>query len=357
MTTEPTPLPDPVPEPSADRDAAPSTARTGVPWATVAAVLVLAVLVFAAAVTFPYWRGHLGLAPRAAGPAQDIEELRGELAATRDRLRQVEARVAQLSERPGAAEGGGDALAGRVASLEQALRALQGQPQVPARLADEVDNLARQVAELKKTAADAGTVLRLADRVEQSEALVRELQAQRSTAAALLLAVGQLRDAVSLGLPFDAELRSLKALAPQDEEVARAAAAVQDHAATGIPTRLMLAERFEALAPQIVRAEMLPAADSWWRGSLNRLLSLITVRREDGATNGDDAAAVVARAQGRLGQGDLAGAARELGRLSGTSAEVAGPWMADARARVGADRALSELTAHGIALTGAKVSP
>ena len=126
-----------------------------------------------------------------------------------------------------------------------------------------------------------------------------------------------------------------------------------ERAASGIPTRMVLAERFWPLAPQVVRAEALPQADTWWRGTLNRLLSLVTIRREDGTAAGETAAAVAARAEARLFQGDFAAAAAELALLSGGPAEVAGPWLADARARVAAEKALSELTAHTVALTGA----
>lgn len=364
MSHEPTP-PETAPaeplSPEAGAEAPPAAPKPKSSWGGLVALVVLLLAVAAAAVTFPRWverlpalfSGSPASSPQreTATPAGDMEMLRAELAATRERVRHLESRLSQLPESQSVA---GAASADRVAALENAVRALERQPQIPARLAEDVDALGRQVAELKKTSADAAAVLRLADRIEQAEAGLRDMQSRRSSGAALLLAVGQLREAVNRGHSYDAELRALRALAPQDEAVVQAADVLKDRAAAGIPVRAALAERFEVLAPQVVRAEMLPQADTWWRETLNRLLSLVTVRREDGSAAGDGAAAVVARAKGRLDQNDLSGAARELGRLTGGPAEAAGPWVADARSRSSAEGVLSELTAHTLALVGTR---
>ncbi|MGE5506263.1 MAG: COG4223 family protein [Actinomycetota bacterium] len=347
MTSEPTPEAVPAePAPEVPPSGEPATRSS---WTGLVVLAGLLLALVAAAITFPRWSPLLDLgslsdrsaetapAPTPApvgAPAAELAQLRAELDATRERLSALETRVARLPEAPPQPAGPATA-------------------QTPARLGEEVDALGRQLAELRRTAADSGAVLRLADRVEQVDAQLRELAGRRSSGAALLLAAAQLREAIDRGMPFDAELRALKALAPQDEEIAKAAEALKARAAAGIPTRSVLEHRFDALAPQIVRAEVLPAADGWWRQTANRLLSLVVIRREDGSEAGDGAAAVVARASARLGQDDLAGAARELGRLTGAPAETAGPWMADALARVGADRSTSELTAHAVALTGA----
>jgi hypothetical protein len=347
MTSEPAPEA-PQTEPVAAVPAAEPPPRTS--WTGLVVLAGLVLLAIAAAVTFPRWSPLLdlnGLSDRtpetpvatapaptpAPAPVPELAQLRAELDATRDRLTALEARVGRLAETP--------------------QPSAAATPQLPPRLAEEVDALGRQLADLKRTAADSGAVLRLADKVEQLDGAVRELATRRSSGAALLLATAQLREAIDRGMPFDAELRGLRALAPQDDDVAKVAEALKARSAAGIPTRAVLEHRFDALAPQIVRAEALPTAEGWWRQAANRLLSLVVIRREDGAEAGDGAAAVVARAGQRLRQDDLGGAARELGVLTGAPAEVAAPWMADALARLGADHATSELTAHAVALTGA----
>ncbi len=313
-------------------------------------VALLGLLAIAVAVaSFPLWRDQAGFP--AASSGGEVEALRAELTATTAKLAQLEAKLAQ----PGAPV----ADEGRLATLEQSLRAVQAQPATPSHLAGDVETLAKQVTELRKTAADAAAVLRLADRLDQADAAIRDLQAHRSSAAALLLATGQLREAINLGLVFDAELRAVKVLAGDDADVGRALEPLKDHAAAGIAPRTALAARFDTLAPVLLRAEILPEGAGWWRRVLDRMLSLVTIRREDGAAAGSSTAAVVARAQAALTRGDLAAASAEAEALTGGPAQVAAPWLAEAKARLAADKAVSELAAHALALagTGAKVGP
>ena len=330
---------------TADAIGAPSSSSRGV----VAVLLVLLALAIAVA-SFPLWRDQAGF-PAAPSSDAEIEGLRTQLSATGARLAGLEARLAQ---QPGAAAGD-DA---RLAALEQGLRAIGSQPALPSSLAGDVETLTKQVADLRKTAADAATMLRLADRLDQADAAIRDLKAHRSSAAALLLATSQLREAVNLGMSFDAELRSVGVLAGTDGEIAPVLDALKDRAAVGIAPRAVLGERFAALALVVLRAEILPEGEGWWRRVLERMLSLITIRREDGSPAGASTAAVLARAQAALARGDLAAAVAEVQSLSNGPAAAAAPWLAEAQARLGADKALSELTAHALALAGtAKVGP
>ena len=324
-------------------------------WVPVAASLVLVALAAIAAVVWSEWRRldvdqppppSIGAAP--AAPPEAVAELQAELAATRDRLHALEARLAQPAPAADLSP-----LEERLGQTEAAVKALQAQPQVPAKLVEEVEALGKQVAELRRTSADAAAVLRLADRVEKVETGFREMQARRSSAAALLLAVGQLREALSAAMPYDSEWRSLKALAGSDAEIAAALDALKPRALVGIPTLPTLTARLNAQAPAIVRAEILPEQQGWWRQTLDRLTSLVTIEREDGAAAGTSPAAILARAQAALASGDLAQAVAEMEGLSGGSAEAAAPWIADAKARLAAGKAVSDLTAHVVAAVGA----
>ncbi|HSV28242.1 MAG TPA: mitofilin family membrane protein, partial [Candidatus Omnitrophota bacterium] len=357
------------PEPKADTPPAPEATPEavgddiegkGVKWGALTGAVLVLVLLVGGVVTWPQWKDQV-MPARVAAPQSatilapngggEVEVLRADLDQTRERLRQLEAR---LAERAAAPVGGADLgpVENRLGQVEQSLRTLQAQPQVPARLADDVAALGKQVGDLAKTSADAAAVLRLADRVEKVEAEMRDLQARRSSATALLLAVGQLREAVNNAMPYDAELRAVRVLAPEGGDTALALDALKARAAAGIPNRLVLAQRFEALAPELVRAETLPSQRSWWRDTLHRLSTLVTLRREDGDAAGNSAAAIVARAEQRLEQGDLAAAAAEIEQLQGGAAEAARPWLEDARARAAADKSLSELTAHVVASFG-----
>ncbi|TAN65808.1 MAG: hypothetical protein EPN20_07450 [Magnetospirillum sp.] len=340
--------PEPASEPTKVEPAEPSPPAASSRGVMLGLLALLAVAV--AVASFPLWRDQAGFPGTQSG--FDGESLRAELAAATARLTQLEARPPSA---PGVSAGDD----GRLAALEQGLRAVQAQPAAPSHLTADVETLTKQVAELRKTAADAATMLRLADRLDQADAAIRDLQARRSSAAALLLATSQLREAVNLGLAFDPELRVVKLLAGDDPESTRAVDAVKDRAAAGIAPRAGLADRFEGLAPAIIRAELLPEAEGWWRRVVDRLLSLVTIRREDGAAAGASPAAIVARTRAALTRGDLAAATVEAAALTGGPAELAAPWLAEAKARLAADKAVSELAAHALALagTGVKVGP
>ena len=340
MTSEPTveagtpvaAIPEIAPPPAPRR-------RTGL----LVAALVLTGLASGAIATFHLWRDQTGFV--AAQGSFEVENLRAELSA-------ATARIAQLEARPVVVGAAADTT--RLDRLEQELKAAQAQPAVPSHLVADVDSLTKQVAEIRKTAADSATVLRLADRIDQTEAALRELQARRSSAAALLLAVGQLREALALGQSFDPQWRAVRVLAGDDGESLAGLDGIKDHAGTGIATRATLAQRFETLAPSLIRADILPEAEGWWRRTAERLLSLVTIRREDGAAAGPTTAAIVARAQAALARGDLAGGVAELESLNAAAADLARPWLVEAKARLEADRAVSALAAHALALAGVK---
>lgn len=330
-------------------------AKSG-PWLALGASASLIALVVAGVASFDHWK-DLALPARtqapvpvaaspvnpapAFRPASEADGLRAELNSLRDRLGQLENRDT----------GTGPARLGKV---EAAIQTLQALPQVPPTLVAEMGELSKQVVELKRTSADAAAVLRLADRVEKAEAEMRELQAKRSSAVAQLLAVGQLREALARAMPYDNELRALLALAGSDPEVVSVTQPLKARAIAGIPTAPTLVGRFHRLAPDLVRAQVLPTEQSWWRQTLDRLTSLVTVRREDGEAAGDSAAAIVARVEARLAEGDLEHAAAEAAGLKHAAAEIAAPWLADVQARLIADKAASALTAHVVAQVGAR---
>ena len=82
-------------------------------------------------------------------------------------------------------------------------------------------------------------------------------------------------------------------------------------------------------------------------------MSIATVRRTDGDAGGDSAWAVVARADSRLKQNDLAGAVTEMQSLKGESKFAAQSWLSPAQARVAAERVLNETTTKAIGAVAA----
>lgn len=217
-----------------------------------------------------------------------------------------------------------------------------------------------RLSKLEKSSADAASVLRLVDRVDRLEASIRDLQGRRKADAALVLALGLLKEAVDRGAPFDTELRALKALAPDDGDIKKVVADLKPRAAAGIPSRVVLIGRFAALEGAVIRADSLPArtdglVDDWRRRSLERVLALFTLRREDGEIDGTSTPAIVARARDALDRGDWADGVHQLEGLNGEAAKAAQLWLDDARARLLADRDIADLAADAVAAAGAKL--
>lgn len=307
------------------------------------------------------------IAGRTAGIADQVSALSGRLdglertvAGLRDELaqaRQQDARTAAAA--PAIDPQRIEQMAERLQTVEAA-QANRVDPARVAALGETVERLGNELARtqealagLGRSAADAATVLRLSDRVDAAEAAVRQAQSRVNSAQNLLLAVGQLREAVGRGEGFDAELRAVAAVAANDPQVAQAVQALAPLAGRGIPSRTVLAGRFEELAGQIVRADIGPKEDGWWRQTVQRLAGLVTVRRTEGDVAGDSVAAIVARAEAALDKGNLAAAVQELETLQGPAAETAAPWLQAAKARLTTDKALSDLTAHAVSLAQA----
>ena len=84
---------------------------------------------------------------------------------------------------------------------------------------------------------------------------------------------------------------------------------------------------------------------------------LVTVRPAPGEVEGTDTNAVLARAEGRLQRGDLAGAVEAVKGLNGPAASALAAWRTQAEARLSAESALQSLSALAVqrlsAATGA----
>lgn len=161
---------------------------------------------------------------------------------------------------------------------------------------------------------------------------------------ALVLAVGQLREAVRRGGPFGQALETFRTVAPQDPDTAEAVAALDSYADAGVPTLEVLRLRFGETSAAAHRAGADDPSASWVDKTVNSLSSLVTVRKSGEETDGAvDAGTILVVARTALEGDDLAGAVRSLEDLRGREAEAVSLWLAEARARLVADHALSTL--------------
>jgi hypothetical protein len=180
----------------------------------------------------------------------------------------------------------------------------------------------------------------LAERVDRVEGGQQRL----SRAAASALAAASLTDAADSSRPFGEELTALAPVLPSSSDVQALAA----YARTGAPTVAGLAQAWPDVA---ARAALAARARTEGGGVIDRiaqaLASVMTIRRID-RLEGKDADAVLARASGRIDDGDLDGALAELEALPPAAREATAAWRARAQRRLEIDRRVGAIRAAAL---------
>jgi hypothetical protein len=311
-------------------------------------ILVLAVVLILVGAS-PFWAPGLsrvlpwGRAGTDEQQAAAQKQTTDDIAAQQTRLDHDETAIMNLSRRAAQLEAAGadsglKDLTDRVARLE-AHPAEAPPPAISPDTAAALGALKDQVAQLTTNSAQA------ADRIVKLETQIANAQQQDQGERALLLALANLRIAVSGSMPFSAELDAVKAMARDRPELQAALAPLDDAAAAGIPSLAALATRFDRdIAPAILRASSETESADWGDQILARLKRLVVVRRiaPTGAESDDPVQAPVAKADAALKSGDLAGATAALDTLTGPAAKAASGWLAAAKTRVAAEAALNK---------------
>ena len=351
---------------------------TAVAWTLVVVLMILV----AGYVTLPMWRDNLPsyVQDRLGGGLQtsvaDDRRVTADLTALRTENDNLKAAVTDLRknlEELRARLAAIDDLAARQKTGEKALEEVRTELKsavnpkmlgVTPRLTERIDALEKSmsgaVAAQSGQAAvgeklDAG-VSSLTGRIDAVEATVAELRKSAKTSGrgdALVLAAGQMRDALFRAAPFEAEIATLKNLAGDDTAVAAAIAPLENMAAAGIPSRAAVLSRLSGNVDAIVAATRNPDDGDWIDRAVSGLRGFVKVRRVDGKGSGRDA--ILARAEAAAKRGDLAVAAAEMEELDGNAAETAKPWLQDARARLAAEAAraaLNRIVLNGLASSG-----
>ncbi|MGQ0665065.1 MAG: uroporphyrinogen-III synthase [Pseudomonadota bacterium] len=247
----------------------------------------------------------------------------------------IAAKLAALAEPIAALDTRLAEVAHRLAGVDAALAMRQGGP-AEAALAAEQARLAGELGRLEAAVARLGAAV-----------AEREAAPKRGT---LLLATGQLREAVARGGPFAAELQAVRALGYPDADLLAALAPLEAAAERGLVSRQALVQRLAPVAAEVTRAARRPEGGEWWQLALERAQTLVSIRRV-GEVPGDSPAALVARAERALATDDLAGAVEAIGRLPEAAAAPAEAWLADAHRRLASERALAQLAALALAAT------
>ena len=261
---------------------------------------------------------------------------------------------------------GDPAIASRLAAIEETIKSLQGNVADLARRMDDNASATREArgradasllaADAARSAVERSNIDALGNRIAALERATKTLPddvAKSATAAAdrpLRLAVSAqaLRNAVERGDPFTAELAAVKPLATDPQ----ALAPMEAFATAGVPTQAALARQLSELTPAMLRLADAPATAD---GFLDRLQAhaqrLVRVRPID-ETPGDDAVAIIGRAEAKVARSDIPGALAELAKLPAPVRAPAEEWIKKAEARNAAVAVSRRLASDALAALG-----
>ena len=270
-----------------------------------------------------------------SGDAGDVSGRIDGLSGALDQVKTDVASLKQAVESGGAGESAGlEALNSKVAEIETKVASLgqaTGGP-TPEDLAAINEKIAG-VEALAKAAGDVGSVVdgRLGALEQSLSALTAKVDAQaQQPKIALAIAASALKAAIERGSPFQPELETLVAVAPQAPGLAE----LRAYAEKGVATRADIVAQTDNAANVIIAAASPPSENA---GFFERLLdsaeSMVTVR-PIGAVEGPGVPETVARMEVALQAGDLAKAVAEFDTLP-EPAKAAGAVFADSiRARL-----------------------
>ncbi|MEK9673858.1 MAG: mitofilin family membrane protein [Rhodospirillaceae bacterium] len=259
----------------------------------------------------------------------ETEAATGSLKALSDRLQALEKNDGQLKD-----------LAARLSSVESTGPAQPGQAAAagPTVLDQELE---------KVQAAISGVKARL-EKLETAPAPTAPAGGA-GQAQAIVLAVAQVRDSLRQGLPLARDLEALRAVAEGRPSIAEAAAKLDPFAASGVATAADLRTRFSALAGSIVSAGGGDGSE-WVGRAVDKLSSLVQVRRVGDAAPPGSVDALVASADRMMAAGDIKGAVDAITGLNGKAADVAKAWRVLAEQRLAAEKAVADLHVLAVSL-------
>ncbi len=314
----PAPEPDPAPEPPTV--APPPVRHSLLPWLCAAGFLVLA-----AAILW-VWQNPVLPPPPRSGPLEQ-------------QVAALEARVARLERQPPAAAPDLSALEAKVAALEQRQPPAAAPPPNRAPLTARLDALEHQQA------ADLAPIeARISTLEEAGRQVVTDVTQKLASEDARFAA---LEKSSSMAVRISATRQALDA-GHKLGDLPGAPPALARFATVDPPTEASLRLAFPAAA-QAALAASRPSVDG--QPLLSRIWAraqdLVTIRRGDRVLVGDPAAGLLATARTALDAGDLAGAVRSVGALTGPAAQAMAGWLAQARALLEARAALASWAAQG----------
>ncbi|MQB11418.1 hypothetical protein DXT96_16370 [Agrobacterium sp. ICMP 6402] len=240
-----------------------------------------------------------------------------------------------------------NAPAADTSALEQRIAALEG-----AKGEDpQVDGLLEKITALEaalqsERSAQASATAELTRRLADAETKINEPRDDIEVARAIASAA--LKAAIDRGGPFLTELDTLSKVTPDDPAIA----SLQSFAATGVPSRSELMQKFPDVANAMLSAINQPDPN---QGIVQRLtesaFSLVKVRPV-GNIEGETPEAMIARMENKLRNGDLQGAALEWNGLPEAARTASADYKKSLDARIEVENLVGGTLNRAITSTG-----
>lgn len=217
--------------------------------------------------------------------------------------------------------------------------------------ARQVDGLSEKITALEaalqsERAAQASATAELTRRLADAEAKINEPRDDIEVARAIASAA--LKAAIDRGGPFLTELDTLSKVTPDDPAIA----SLQSFAATGVPSRSELMQKFPDVANAMLSAINQPDPN---QGIMERLtesaFSLVKVRPV-GNIEGETPDAMIARMENKLRNGDLQGAALEWNSLPDAAKTASADYKKSLDARIEVENLVGGTLNRAITSTG-----
>lgn len=296
-----------------------------------------------------------GQAPQAGGQAEErvrvtesINTLKSETADVRSQVSSVGTRLQSLQQEIDSLKQQSEKIAASAASAAAADRPAPD-------IAQPLEDINQRLSQVE---AGSGRLSALEQRLGDVQTALSDIQAtvdknadRASRPAAAVLAINQLADALGRGGGYGPELESVRAIAAgEGSEMASAITTLKQWSESGVSTPGEIRATFPAMAQAVAQTQFQSEGGSWYDDVRNRLSALVTVRKVgDNALAGGGIDAALAQADAALERGDLAGSVKAIESLNGAAAGAAADWLAKARDRLAADKALASLRTAAIA--------
>lgn len=231
--------------------------------------------------------------------------------------------------------------------IEDQLHTLSGQTRA---LTAETDKNSKAVDAMLRNKADASSVLSLSTRLATAEKKLRHSSFERERASSLVLAIYQLRDAVTHGLKFGIEQQVAYSLASFRPEIAEKIKPLAALSESGVWTDQALEQMYPVYASGALKALADDENAGWFYRALAQIKNLVVIRRTDAPADDTTPDAVLARAEKAVNKGDYAVALLELRSLQGRAAAAMTPWIANAEHALFARKTVNEALVGALAV-------